>query len=609
MKNKFNVGDEVKTNSSELKYYVRAIFENKEGYYYTVETERGAFKTIKELKLEPFKKDFPEYIECTESKESYFKKGIIYKVIDSKNLKSSIVVTNVKAVVYDAGTKLWVTLADIKGTYYIPSTKEKYIEQLSPEYIKYIAKTNDYRIKGRIYKVESWRRDSVWVVCNLDCGTFQAGRSLCMDSLFDSPEKYEVVSKKDYEAQAAQELKAGKWYAVASGTEKLYKDGSWFIKFSHIDKDMQVNSSEFLFTDGEYPLFKGGLFGRIGTYTYNEVPLEKIQQYLPDGHVDKKIVFKGDEYYTSFNPDGTVWQIFICKTLDGYSRVFTKDYLNHNVHAYFRNHHTTLALCEATHKVSTSEERQWLDACIKAGKYLTKEEALKPVPKIWDVGTYVVVINPYFRSGTYTKGKIYQIFRNDMLAWIYTDTDEEVNLIDGYITSGGIKWFATLEEAEAFAETIKPKITVESEMERLGLAVGDKIKVVDEPIEDAYYNGYSFEKLNGVRGEVLTINGGIILKNTLFVRINNWSNYVLATAVTKISSGFILGDYEVTVPNSSTVKIGCTELNLDKVIRLLDDFIQISDKFGTNKHDIIFINKVKVNRETADRLLSFISQC
>ena len=531
MKNKFNVGDEVKTNSSELKYYVRAIFENKEGYYYTVETERGAFKTIKELKLEPFKKDFPEYIECTESKESYFKKGIVYKVIDSKNLKSSIVVTNVKAVGYDAGTKLWVTLADIKGTYYIPSTKEKYIEQLSPEYIKYIAKTNDYRIKGRIYKVESWRAGSVWVVCNLDCDTFKVGSSLCMDSLFDSPEKYEVVSKKDYEAQAAQELKAGKWYAVASGTEKLYKDGSWFIKFSHIDKDMQVNSSEFLFTDGEYPLFKGGLFGRIGTYTYNEVPLEKIQQYLPDGHVDKKIVFKGDEYYTSFNPDGTVWQIFICKTLDGYSRVFTKDYLNHNVHAYFRNHHTTLALCEATHKVSTSEERQWLDACIKAGKYLTKEEALKS------------------------------------------------------------------------------EITVESEMKRLGLTVGDKIKVVDEPIEDAYYNGYSFDKLRGVRGQFYTIKGGIILKNTLFVQINHWGSYVLATAVTKIPSKFMLGDYEVTVPNPSTVKIGCTELNLDKVIRLLDDFIQISDKFGANKHDIIFINKVKVNRETADKLLSFISQC
>ena len=128
MKNKFNVGDEVKTNSSQSKHYVRGINQGKDGIYYTVESEKGGFKAVKELNLKPFKNDFPEYIECTESQESYFKKGFIYKVIDSANLKSSIVITNVKAGKFGAGDRLWVTLADDKGTYYIPSTEEKYIE-------------------------------------------------------------------------------------------------------------------------------------------------------------------------------------------------------------------------------------------------------------------------------------------------------------------------------------------------------------------------------------------------------------------------------------------------------------------------------------------------
>lgn len=65
----------------------------------------------------------PEYVEATEDHNSYFKKGIIYKVIDSKSKISVAIVTNIKSGNYSSGHMLYV---DFTENIYKPSTKESF---------------------------------------------------------------------------------------------------------------------------------------------------------------------------------------------------------------------------------------------------------------------------------------------------------------------------------------------------------------------------------------------------------------------------------------------------------------------------------------------------
>lgn len=262
--------------------------------------------------------------------------------------------------------------------------------------------------------------------------------------------------------------------------------------------------------------------------------LSEIQQYLPDGHCDKAFVFKEGEYYTSIH-NGDVWQVFVFSKMSTRLSYYfeTKSYINVSVKVYLTSNNSGLVKDGKIvhYRLSTPEEKQWLDACIKAGKYLTKEKALKP------------------------------------------------------------------------------KLTVESEMERLGLAVGDKVRVTEEAVKDAFYDARTkrFETLKGVRGEEYIISGGIILEDELFLIMEEFfaSGAILATVVTKIS-GFTLGSYKVTVLSSDKVKIGCTTFDIDTVLGLLEDFMTITTKAGT-PDDYIMINGIKVDYKKARELYNFIA--
>ncbi len=80
--------------------------------------------------------EIPEYIECTKKQESYFIKGNIYRVIDSTNIRSTMVVCNIDAAKYSPGAYLFVTLEDSEGRCYKPSTKKEYEAQLNPTPMK-----------------------------------------------------------------------------------------------------------------------------------------------------------------------------------------------------------------------------------------------------------------------------------------------------------------------------------------------------------------------------------------------------------------------------------------------------------------------------------------
>ena len=75
--------------------------------------------------------EVPEYIECIETRENYFIKGNVYKVIDSNNLSSAILVSNIDFSNLKAGTSLFCSMEISDKKYWKPSTKEAYEQQKS----------------------------------------------------------------------------------------------------------------------------------------------------------------------------------------------------------------------------------------------------------------------------------------------------------------------------------------------------------------------------------------------------------------------------------------------------------------------------------------------
>ena len=93
----------------------------------------GKYATLISLPKENIT-EIPEYIECTETQESYFIKGNIYKVIDSKNLLSARLVSNIELSQISAGTHLFCSMEINGKKYWKPSTKEKYDQQKTLTY-------------------------------------------------------------------------------------------------------------------------------------------------------------------------------------------------------------------------------------------------------------------------------------------------------------------------------------------------------------------------------------------------------------------------------------------------------------------------------------------
>lgn len=91
----------------------------------------GSFKISNKEAYEKQKSHIPEYIECTETKEYYFIKGNIYKVIDSSNLSSAKLVSNIDLCELAAGSTLLCSLEFNDKKYWKPSTKEAYEQQKS----------------------------------------------------------------------------------------------------------------------------------------------------------------------------------------------------------------------------------------------------------------------------------------------------------------------------------------------------------------------------------------------------------------------------------------------------------------------------------------------
>lgn len=83
-----------------------------------------------------------------------------------------------------------------------------------------------------------------------------------------------------------------KWYKVVDGKEKMHSGSTYYVKGKFESKSSYDKTPLDLFKeyirDTKYYSNNVNL-GEIGTYSYVEVLLSEIQQYLPDGHKDKQV--------------------------------------------------------------------------------------------------------------------------------------------------------------------------------------------------------------------------------------------------------------------------------------------------------------------------------
>ena len=89
--------------------------------------------------------------------------------------------------------------------------KDKYAELIEtpevivPEYVECLENDNEYTIKNKIYKIDSWKKNNVWGICNIDCNVYKAGKSLCFDNWFENNQKWKHSTKEAYDNQLSKQ--------------------------------------------------------------------------------------------------------------------------------------------------------------------------------------------------------------------------------------------------------------------------------------------------------------------------------------------------------------------------------------------------------------------
>lgn len=181
----------------------------------------------------------------------------------------------------------------------------------------------------------------------------------------------------------------GKWAEIVEDKpqfikEKWYKIFNvWYAKFECLNSSgKRWKFSENISADKKYCALPGSIdiISTIELLT----DLSEIQQYLPEGHSDKistNDTLKVGEIYYVDDKSG-FWMIGEAitegvKEIDGYYRskatfISSNSFLYKNKWSYKSANNNN-----RTFRLATSEEKQWLQACIKADKFISKEEALQ----------------------------------------------------------------------------------------------------------------------------------------------------------------------------------------------------------------------------------------
>jgi len=221
---------------------------------------------------------------------------------------------------------------------------------------------------------------------------------------------------------------------------KWYKYKNWYLKLGSIEDNIfraseQIDSLRFT----EHSNFNAGF---LDSEKVLLTDLTEIQQYLPDGHVDK---VKKYEYEVVHCTTQKEWD-FVIDTL-GFDQKRKKDF-----EVYGKNK----SYCKNIKRDSFSQDldfykknsliysfQEW---CDKFGHINPLNEKIEP----WSVGTYVVITEFYHRVKI---GEVHKI--SDVIDGL----DRRVNIsksvgVTCLPTKSSVKWFATLKEAEEFSKTL-----------------------------------------------------------------------------------------------------------------------------------------------------------
>lgn len=371
-----------------------------------------------------------------------------------------------------------------------PSTKEAFDAQNKPKYVKFLSDRESYIIAGRIYEVESWDREYKWVRCNLTCGDYEPGTSLCVNIENSIHKDWEVVTEQEYLNQVKPKFEVGKWY-------EWYQENHGKKHYGKLRAiyDKHFVMSPWICNSKSYT--NSGTFLCIYAKDIKEISVNVIQQYLPEGHREKALKPKTLTFETG--------DVLVCTTSG--NEFFTQGALYHAITD------TDLLDNNGDYHLATPD---WTYENFR----IATEADIKP--KEWSVGTYVVFVKDYGHSSKV--GSIDIIKESNKPGTDYVICRKELTTT---ISPEFVKWFPTLSEAKAFSkELLTPKT-------------------------------------------------------------------------------FKLGQYEITV-DASRVKVGCSYLQRNEVIKLLDSFIYISEKFDDNS--FIEINGLRVTLSTAYKLRDYINE-
>jgi len=451
---------------------------------------------------------------------------------------------------------------------------DEMFEEIVPEYYKCDGWLGNMFINGKIYKTKDGEVKSE----NSDRFVYVSGY----------PHIFKPSTKAEFEAQFVP--KYIKYVGETSDyriKDRIYKVVSWKQGNVWVICNLDCGKSYNIYAAGA-SLCMDSLF-----YKSNEYTIVTEQEYLEQGKLSLQI----GQWYRS----KAISKLF-AKHTDTYK--YDIIWTNGEFESDYSSNDETLSSWTPLTDLSEIQE------------HLPQSHPDKVKPKEWSVGTYAVVIKDdylgYNHSLTH-KPKM-PIGFVGTIGYKYSDSTtafEEDTYGTFIFEKDLVKWFATKSEAEAFAkELLTPKITVESEMKRLGLAVGDTVKVGNEYVNDGFYRGGSTESIRGERNMTRTIRDGFLHGGILYLDMEGWSpsgRYgIIATAVTKIDSNFKLGPYDVIVDERG-VKIGCTYLRKEQVIGFLGEFIDVSSKFGCSS-DTICVNNVTITLQIANDLLKFINK-
>jgi len=283
-------------------------------------------------------------------------------------------------------------------------------------------------------------------------------------------------------------LIVGKWY-------KNNDSVGYIAKLAPPEKNLNFPSNEYIYNNMYEKLKYTGTFGVKWLTNSIEVPLSEIQQYLPDGHMDKIRVDK--------------------EVIPEYVKCIT-------------NHINVGYLYDKIYKVSSSngdvigeENKNWYGningKTTSKFKPSTKEAYdVQNTPKElivkWSVGTYIVFIKDY---GCSIIGNIDIIVKGKRENTIVCEKERTTTTDLDYV-----KWFATLEEATNFSKTLN--IVDKSQNVIIPKDFGT-FKIIGDPVTDYdkslskfelhYWTATSEHKVHPNKSDDLEFQTPVILKS------------------------------------------------------------------------------------------------